>query len=63
MRCPSCNGDSIVRKTEQRGGTVQRFRTCKSCFTNYITAEKLVSQTGTSKAVKVNLETAGSKLR
>lgn len=56
MKCPSCGGDSIVRKTENRRDLVNRFRTCKNCYTNFVTVEKLVSQTGNSKSMKTKLE-------
>ena len=55
MRCPSCKGDSIVRKTTPKGNTVERFRTCKSCFTNYMTVERITSQAGNSKALKAKV--------
>lgn len=56
MKCPSCGGDSIVRKTENRRDFVNRFRTCKNCYTNFVTVEKLVSQTGNSRSMKTKLE-------
>jgi transcriptional regulator NrdR family protein len=56
MKCPRCGGDSIVRKTENRRDQVNRFRTCKNCYTNFTTTEKLSGQTGSSKSVKSKME-------
>ena len=56
MKCPVCGGDSVVRKTEFRGARVNRFRTCKSCYTNFTTTETLTGPTGSSKSVKAKME-------
>lgn len=56
MKCPKCGGESIVRKTENRRSYVNRFRTCKNCYTNFTTVEKLTGQHGSSESVKSKME-------
>lgn len=56
MKCPKCGGVTIIRKTEDRKDSVNRFRTCKSCFTNFVTEERLKHQTGSSRALKEKIE-------
>ena len=56
MKCPKCGGHSVVRKTEDRKDSVNRFRTCKACFTNFVTVERLKGATGKSQSLKEKYE-------
>lgn len=56
MKCPKCGGDSVVRKTQNRKDRAERFRTCKACYTNFVTVEVLKAATGKSQALKEKYE-------